>query len=214
MIYEIIRQVSVFVIGTISSLGYAGVFVLMLLESANIPIPSEIIMPFSGFLAFQGHFNFWLVALIGALGNLAGSLISYFASSWLVKKRENSRLLSFLLPKRFLDKAEEWFSRYGSWSVFFSRLLPIVRTFISLPAGLGKMKLEKFSLLTACGSLIWSTFLAWIGFTLSENWASIEIYFRRFDIVILAALAVFLIYWLKKHFGGKMTEKHEEINRP
>ena len=187
----------------ISSYGVVAVFVLMTAESALIPIPSEITMPFAGFLAGRGILDFWLVVFIGALGNLSGSLLAY----WLgyAKGEEWVRFAIrkwgkwLLMREEEYDKAKAWYIKYGQAVTFTSRLLPIVRTFISLPAGIAKMNLTYFSVLTFIGSFIWSAFLAWLGLKLGQNWLSIEPYFRKFQIVIvgLGLLAVF--FYIRTH---------------
>jgi membrane protein DedA with SNARE-associated domain len=182
--------------------GYIGIFILMSLESANIPIPSEIVMSFSGFLAFMGDFSLLEVIIVGSLGNLFGSIISYFLASYIVKNRHKIGVLKFLISDDFLERANKYFERYGSTSVFFSRMLPIVRTFISLPAGLGKMDFTKFSSLTLVGSVIWSAVLAYLGWVLGNNWNVLEVYFRKFDIIIVAAIIAAGTYWFIHHFRG------------
>ncbi len=186
------------VIEIIRYLGYPGVFLLMTLESVNIPIPSEVIMPFSGFLALQGSFNFWAVAAVGTLGNVAGSLLSYFLAEWILRIRGKYKVLGVILTEKHLQKTNEWFVKYGSYSIFFGRVVPVVRTFISLPAGIGKMNVAKFTYLTLLGSLIWSVFLTYIGFFLGSNWDTIGHYFRKADYAILALAAVTVVYLLLK----------------
>ena len=189
---EIIEIVSTFTLNTINAWGSVGVFVLMALESANIPIPSEIIMPFSGFLASRGDFSFWGIILVGTLGQLAGSLVSYYVAAKLdTKIRKN----------RDFKTAERWFEKYGVWSVFLGRLLPIVRTFISFPAGMFKVNIWKFSILTFVGAYIWTWLLTYIGFQLGENWEVIGPYFRQFDYVIAGAGFIIFVWWLFHHFG-------------
>ncbi|MBI2010785.1 MAG: DedA family protein [Candidatus Colwellbacteria bacterium] len=187
MFGSLIAKISSFVLGTINGWGYLGIFALMTLESANIPIPSEIIMPFSGFLASRGAFNFWFAVTVGALGNLAGSLISYALARPLEPRLQGK--------KHFL-MAEAWFKRFGELSVFIGRLVPIVRTFISFPAGLFKVKLGRFVIYTFIGSFLWSLLLTYIGFVLGENWIKIEPYFRKFDYLIAVALIVFLGWFI------------------
>lgn len=187
MLGSILAKVSSFVLGTINNVGYLGVFGLMVLESANIPIPSEIIMPFSGFLASRGVFSFWFVVFVGALGNLAGSLISYSIARPLEPRLRTNR--HFLV-------AQNWFKRFGELSVFIGRLVPVVRTFISFPAGLFRVSLARFTAYTFIGSFLWSTFLTYIGFVLGENWIRIEPYFRKFDYLIGAALLIFLAWFI------------------
>jgi membrane protein DedA with SNARE-associated domain len=200
MIAKIFATIALFVLGLIEKIGYLGVFFLMALESANIPIPSEIIMPFSGFLVGQGHFNLFVLIIVGALGNLFGSLISY-AIALVVGKP----LIGYLKRVPFFsddyEKAEKFFSRHGSASVFWGRMLPIIRTFISFPAGIFKIPVWKFSFLTFSGSFLWSGFMALVGFYLGENWAVLEGYFRTFDyliaIIIVIALGLYIYHKIK-----------------
>jgi membrane protein DedA with SNARE-associated domain len=150
--------------------GYLAVFVLMALESACIPIPSEVTMPVAGWLASRGDLNLVLVGLDGAVANLAGSLLAYWvgATGGRAFVQRWGRLVR--LNTHHLDKAEEWFRRYGTGAVFWSRLLPVVRTFISLPAGTARMKLGRFSVYSLLGSLPWSFGLAIGGYALGNNW--------------------------------------------
>ncbi len=195
MIETIFSAIANFILDLISQTGYLGVFILMALESCNIPIPSEVIMPFSGFLANQGEFNLLILAIVGALGNLVGSLISYgiaFKIGRGVKK-------FFLKSKIFADdyiNAEKFFNKYGIKSALIARLLPVIRTFISFPAGVFKVSLGKFSFLTFFGSLIWSYVLAYIGFYFGEHWNILEGYFRKFDYLILIVIIILLCYYI------------------
>jgi len=161
MIFEqIISILASIVIYIISNLGYAGIVLAMAIESACIPLPSEIIMPFSGFLVHEGVFNFWLVSLAGGFGCLVGSMIAYYIGHW--KGEEWVRLLirkygKYILVFEYeLDEAIHWFKKYGSAIAFTSRLLPVVRTFISLPAGISGMDVKKFAFYTFVGSFTWS----------------------------------------------------------
>jgi len=194
MISSILEIISTFTLNIIDMFGYFGVFILMALESANIPIPSEVIMPFSGFLVSQGSFNFWLVVFIGASGNLAGSLVSYFAASKMDSRLRKNREFQF---------AERWFEKYGEISMFFSRILPIVRTFISFPAGIFKVNILKFSIYTFAGSFIWSAFLTYVGFYLGENWHALGPYFRKFDYLIVIIGVIGIIMWIWHHKKSK-----------
>lgn len=191
---SIIEQIVFWVMGIIGDLGYPGIFLLMAAESALIPIPSEIIMPFSGFLVTEGRFNFWTVVVIGAAGNLAGSWAAYALGYWghqgLVKKMVRKYGKWILLTEEEFDKAVDLFSKYGQWIAAVSRVLPAVRTVISLPAGIARLSFWKFSALTFFGSLIWSAFLAYLGVLLGQNWQIIRPYFRKFDIVIVAIFII------------------------
>jgi len=196
------------VMGVISHLGYPGIFVLMTLESALIPIPSEIIMPFSGFLVSQGRFSLWLIVLVGALGNLSGSLVAYalgyFGEKALVRKLIVKYGKFILLTEEEFDTSLRLFNKYGQWVAAISRVLPVIRTVISLPAGIARLNIIKFSALTFFGSLIWSFFLGYLGVILGENWQIIRPYFRKFDIVILLAIIIgigwYLYYKLRPAF--------------
>lgn len=200
MIYEIFAWITSWVVEMISNLGYAGVTGLMALESACIPIPSEVIMPFSGYLVWAEKFSFLAVVFWGTVGNLLGSLIAYFAGFFggrpLIEKYGKYLLIS----REDIDRAQGWFSKYGSWSVFFSRLLPVVRTFISLPAGMARMPLGKFCLYTFLGSLPWSFVLTYVGVIMGEQWPSLETYFRKFDWLIIVVILGVLGWWLSKKF--------------
>ncbi len=207
MISIILETISVYTLLIIETTGYFGVFILMVLESANIPIPSEIIMPFSGFLAASGVFNFWLIVFIGAFGNLVGSLFSYWLG-YLTRKgvfHWNNHKVS-----AEVERARQWLDRFGDWAVFISRILPVIRTFISFPLGIIKVKsLWRFSILTFAGSFIWSAFLTYLGFIFGKNWEILSVYFRKFDYLILALILITAGWWLWRHmarlaFSGKI----------
>lgn len=173
----------------IEGYGLLAIFIFMAAESALIPIPSEITMPFAGFMAARGIMDFWTIVFVGALANLVGSLLAY----WLgyVKGEEWLRIAIkrwgkwLLIKESEFDKAIAWFHTKGQWVSFGSRMLPVVRTFISLPAGIAKMNLLLFSLLTFLGSFIWSAFLVYLGLKLGQNWLAIEPYFRKFQFLIV-----------------------------
>ena len=198
MVYQFLAIVSNFAIQTISALNYFGVIFLMALESACIPIPSEVIMPFSGFLVFEGKFSFWLVVFWGTMGNLIGSAIAYFIGFYGGRPLVEKYGKYILLSHSDLELAERWFQKYGSLSIFFSRILPVARTFISFPAGVAKMNFFKFSVYTTVGSAIWSVFLTYVGFFGGENWSKIEVYFKKFDWFI-GILGILGIGWFIYH---------------
>ncbi len=207
MIYDLLAQVSSFIVNIISTLGYPAITVLMALESACIPIPSEIIMPFSGYLVFAEKFSFLSVVIWGTIGNLIGSIIAYFVGFFggrpLIKKYGKYILIS----DHDLNLAEKWFKKYGNISVLFSRMLPVIRTFISLPAGITKMPFGKFVFYTFSGSLPWSFVLTYAGVIMGERWSDIEIYFRKFDWLIVI-LVISLIGWgISKKLKIKENEK-------
>ncbi|MDD5431100.1 MAG: DedA family protein [Candidatus Pacebacteria bacterium] len=191
----------------IDKTGYAGVFVLSSLESAGIPIPSEVVIPFSGFLAVQGRFSFLGVVLTATLANVFGSLILYLigrsGGRWILEKYGKY----VLIHKKDLDTGDRWFYKYGSKIIFFGRLLPVVRTFISLPAGIAKMNLVKFLFYTVLGALPWNFALAEIGVKLGEKWDLLHSYFQKFDIIIVLFAAGVAAWYLYKHLkkNGQKT---------
>lgn len=206
MFEGILAAVSKIVLDTIESWGYLGILFLMALESANIPIPSEIIMPFSGFLVATGKFNFWLVVLMGALGNLLGSIVNYFLAYHYGKKAALFLSKLAFVEMDDFDIAETWFKKFGLLSSFFARLVPIIRTFISFPAGMFRVNLMAFSLLTFAGSFFWSLVLTSAGYLTGENWGFLEPYFRRFD-VIIGAVILAIVFWLVyRRFGKKVLK--------
>ncbi len=201
MLELILKPLTHFVIFLISKFGYLGVALAMAIESANIPLPSEIIMPFSGFLVSLHQFNFWGVLVWGTVGGVLGSLISYGLGYF--KGEEEARHLirkygKFVMIHEYeLDDAIHWFDKYGDLTTFIGRLLPIVRTFISLPAGIARMPLKPFIFYAALGSFLWSGLLTYLGFKLGENWHTLGTYFHKFDFLIVGFLFIGLLVYLK-----------------
>ncbi|MEO6508861.1 MAG: DedA family protein [Patescibacteria group bacterium] len=212
MIDSIISALTHFIINFIQGTGYLGVFLLMTAESALIPIPSEVTMPFAGYLASLGTFNIYLVILVGALANLFGSLLAYalgyYSEDLFIRSLIRKYGKFILISEHEYDRSEKWFRKYGENIVLFTRVMPIVRTFISLPAGIAKMNIWKFSLFTFIGSLIWSTFLTYIGFTLGKNWHSIEGIYRKFEYGIAGILAVLAIYFVYHKISSVRKKQH------
>ena len=204
MISVILEALSSFILFIIKTCGYAGIFLLMTLQSFNIPIPSEVTMPFSGFLVSRGVFNFWAVVLFGALGNLLGGFLSYRFAEAFIKNglREKYKFLKFLINENNLETAERWFKKYGSVSVFIGRMVPVVSTFISFAAGLSKMNRTLFLVFTFFGSALWSLGLTWIGYVLGQNWIVLGAYFRKFDYLILGIILIVVVVWFVNHFKG------------
>lgn len=203
MATAILGTIGGFIISTISSLGYGGIIILMAIESANIPLPSEIIMPFSGFLVAQGQFNLYLVALAGAIGCVVGSIFSY----WLGAVGGRPLVMRYgkyiLISHHDLDLTDSWFQKRGELTVFLGRLLPIVRTFISFPAGIAKMHFGRFVLYSFLGSLPWCLLLAFIGQKMGENWEKIRTVFHQFDYVILGVIILVIIWWIWRHLKNR-----------
>lgn len=199
MIETLLAHISGFITTTISTLGYTGVALLMAIESAAIPLPSEIIMPFAGFLVASGRFSLFGLALAGSIGSTVGSLATYalgfYGGRTLIKKYGHYVFIS----EYDLDLTEKFFQRFGKWSTLLGRILPVIRTFISVPAGIGKVPVMSFAFFAFIGSFFWSYFLAWLGLKLGENWKVLEVYFKKFDLFIVALLVLGLVYWIRRH---------------
>ena len=198
---DIINNLANFVIQTISNTGYLGIFFLMVAESALIPIPSEIIMPFSGYLASTGKLNPILIILAGAVGNLVGSLVAYFIGVKLGREFIVKYGKYILLKKSHLEWTESYFKKYGDRSTFVSRLLPVIRTYISLPAGVAKMNLKKFVIYTFAGSIIWSAIWTYVGTTLGDQWTKIRHYSDYIDGAVVIGLVIIIIIIAKKRIA-------------
>jgi membrane protein DedA with SNARE-associated domain len=211
LVAKIIGYLAHFVILVISSIGYGGIVLTMAIESACIPLPSEIILPFSGYLVSTGRFNIHLVALAGAGGCLLGSWAAYFLGSWGGRPLVERYGRYVLISKRDLRWADSWFTRYGDWAIFFSRLLPVIRTFISLPAGVAKMRFWSFSIYTFLGSWIWSYALAYIGFYMGERWETLRSYFHQFDVIIGILVVIGAIWYIRRHFKNQKEEAVREL---
>lgn len=199
MFTTIIDFIASFIIHTISIMGYPGVFFLMFIESCGIPMPSEIIMPFSGFLVAIGKMNFWLVSFVGALANLAGSLVAY----WIGLKGRRGLIEKYgkyiLISKNDLDLADRWFVRFGNLTTFFGRFLPVVRTYISFPAGIAKMEIKRFLVYTFAGALPWSMLFTWLGVKMGSNWNQIREKLHNFDLLILILIIIGAVLYVWRH---------------
>lgn len=200
LIEAVITVLSRFIINTISTFGYTGILLTMAIESACIPLPSEIIMPFSGYLVTTGQFTMVGVTLAGAIGNVIGSIVAYYVGVLGGRPIVERYGPYVLISQKDLEIADRWFSRYGEAAVFFSRMLPVVRTFISLPAGIARMNFPRFVLFTFVGALPWCYLLAYIGVKMGERWDELREYFHQFDIVIGIGLAVVVAYFLWSHW--------------
>jgi membrane protein DedA with SNARE-associated domain len=205
---RIIAPLAAFIIWTISSLGYAGIVVLMAIESACIPLPSEIIMPFSGYLVATGRFELVWVATAGALGCNLGSTVAYWVGSYGGRRFIEKWGAYILMSRRDLELADRFFARYGSATVFISRLLPVIRTFIALPAGIARMPQAKFQIYTFLGSWPWCFALAYIGMKLGEHWESdptLRDFLHRFDAVIVGAIALGFGWYVWRHWQHRLS---------
>lgn len=206
------------IIEIIRTLSYPGIVFLMALESACLPVPSEIVMPFAGVLASDAFgdpvFSLWGVTAAGTIGNLLGAIFAY----WVGMRAGRPIILKygryFLIREKHLNWAEDWFAKYGDPAIFFSRMLPVVRTFISLPAGMARMRFGKFVALTTLGSIPWNFGLAYIGYILGDNWRSILDLFEKLDIIIIVAIVVIVIWLAWIYLKNNKDEKSESHDPP
>jgi membrane protein DedA with SNARE-associated domain len=182
----------------ISSMGYAGIVVLMFIENVFPPIPSEFIIPLAGFLVSEGKFSFIGVVIAGTIGATLGSLPLYYAGRTIKEKRLREWTKKYgrwmAMSEDDLDRAKEWFAKYGGWTVFFCRMIPGIRSLISIPAGIQRMNLFPFLLWSAAGMAIWTTLLTSAGFLLRSNFEKVEDYLDPFVYVIIGALIAGYLY--------------------
>ncbi|HEX4192261.1 MAG TPA: DedA family protein [Stellaceae bacterium] len=207
MLETLIGLLASWIIATISAIGYLGIAMLMAIESACIPLPSEIIMPFSGYLVSTGRFDLFLVATAGAIGCNIGSSIAY-AVGYLGGRPLVERWGRYILvSRRDLDTVDRFFARFGGITVFICRLLPVVRTFIALPAGVARMPQLKFQLYTFIGSWPWCFALAYIGEQLGARWntdPALRDLFHRFDAVIVAVFVAVVVWYVARHWKHRL----------
>src|SRR5262245_50890109 len=216
IISKIISILSGFIIATISALGYGGIVLLMAIESACIPLPSEVIMPFSGYLVYLGRFNLWAVSLAGAIGCVVGSMVAYWLGMYGGRPLIERYGRYVLISHRDLDLADRWFGKYGEAIVFASRLLPVVRTFIAFPAGIARMNLTRFVVYTFLGSLPWCFGLALVGRELGEQWDkndTLKSWFHRFDFVIVIVAVIAAAWWIRRHLRETRTQSAKHSGR-
>jgi len=207
MVAKIIEAVGGAIVSTIESLDYAGIVLLMSIESACIPLPSEIIMPFSGYLVFTGTFTLMGVTLAGAFGCVTGSIVAYYIGMKGGRPLIESYGPYVLISKKDLDMADRWFERWGDATVFFARLLPVIRTFIAFPAGVARMNFIRFLVYTFLGSLPWCLALAYAGYLLGENWGTLRVWFHRFDFIIGGCILLGAIWYVWRHLRKRREGK-------
>jgi membrane protein DedA with SNARE-associated domain len=200
MLEKLITIIAAWIMSVISTMGYGGIVLLMAIESACIPLPSEIIMPFAGFLVFKGEMNLWLVALAGAIGCVAGSIPAYYVGMFGGRPLAEKYGKYILLSKRDLDYADHLFEKHGEIIIFVARMLPAIRTFIAFPAGVVRMNMPKFIFYTFVGSFIWCALLAYAGMKFGENWVSLKVYFHEFHYLIALTGVLFIIWYVRRHF--------------
>ena len=207
MISRIIELLSAFVIYVISTGGYAGIVLLMAIESACIPLPSEVIMPFSGYLVFTGRFDLLWVATAGAIGCNVGSVAAYEVGAYGGRRLVEKYGAWIWMSERELAWADRFFARYGNAAVFLARLLPVIRTFIALPAGIARMPRVRFHVYTFLGSWPWCYGLAYLGMKAGENWQYLGKYFHRFDAVIGAVIVAGLAWFVWTHWKHRLRAR-------
>lgn len=201
----------VYITAFINSTGYLSIFVLMAFESMILPVPSEAVMPFAGFLVASGRFTFAGVIAFSTMGSIVGSTISYYIGSKGGRPLITKYGKYLLLNNEHLEMTEKFFTKHGDITIFISRMLPVVRHLISIPAGMGKMNIYRFLIYTIIGAAIWNGFLTWVGFVLKNNWDEILKYTSIIDIVIVAVLCIvvlFTFYKLYKSYRNKLIKRN------
>lgn len=209
------HQIVVFLTSLFQSMGWGGVVGIMALESANIPIPSEVTMPLAGWLLVQDQGGtalqaLWLGGLWGAVGCTIGSLLSYALGAWGGRPLLNRYGKYLMISPRDLEMSDRWFNRWGDWASFISRLLPIVRTFISFPAGISRTRLVPFTILTFVGSFIWCGALAYGGYVFGSRWEELRAIMRPFDIPIAIVILAGLAYYIYHHVRRGAVNHEDE----
>ena len=189
-----------FIEQVVTSMGAWGIALLMAIESCNIPLPSEAILPFAGYLVTKGVFSIHVAAFAGAIGCVIGSIPSYYLGYWGGRSFVEKYGKYFLVSKKDLEDADKWVEKYGDWAFFICRMLPVVRTFISLPAGILKAKKRFFFTFTFLGSLIWSYLLVYVGVKMGENMDAFKHIWHKFDVAIVVICLVLGVAYLYKHF--------------
>ncbi len=202
----IVEKLVEYIISGISIGGYFGVFILMALESMIAPVPSEVVMPFAGYLVLQGRFSFWTVLLASSLGSIFGSFLSYYIGLYGGRPLVMKFGKYLLLEEEHLDWTEKWFKKQGEKTILISRFIPVVRHLISIPAGLARMPLRKFLVYTFIGAGIWNFILLYAGLKLGTQWDRIHQFSSQLDIIFVAAVAAFLAYFIWKHHKRRKNE--------
>ncbi|HJX72918.1 MAG TPA: DedA family protein [Candidatus Deferrimicrobiaceae bacterium] len=203
MVTRTLEALASFIIFVISMMGLPGIVLLMAIESACIPLPSEVIMPFAGYLVSQGKYSLWSVGLAGAIGCVVGSVPAYYLGMYGGRPLIEKYGKYILMSRHDLDMADRWFQRHGEATVFFARLLPVIRTFIAFPAGVARMEMKRFIAYTFAGSLPWCLGLAYIGWVMGERWPVLREYFHKFDLLIGAAIVAGIVWYVRRHLRNR-----------
>lgn len=199
----IVEKLVEYIVVGISATGYFGLFLLMALESMVAPVPSEVVMPFAGYLVLQGRFNFWIAVLVSGLGSIFGSFLSYYIGVY----GGRPFILKFgkylLVEEEHLKWTEKWFKKQGDKTIFISRFIPVVRHLISIPAGIAKMSMKKFLIYTFVGASIWNFILLYAGFRLGSHWDKMHKFSKELDVIFIVVVILFLAYFIWKHHKKK-----------
>ena len=218
MLQKLLAPIVAWMVAVMAAMGPLGVMLLMAIESACIPLPSEVIMPFAGYLAFKGQLTFiglgadnpvaqiWIAGFFGAIGCNLGSIPAYEVGAWGGRRAVEKYGRYIWLHTGHLDQAERFFARFGTWAIFIGRLLPVIRTFIALPAGIAKMDRTRFHLYTFAGSLPWCLGLAWVGYKLGEKWNTLGAYFHKLDAVIAVVLLAGVAWFVYDHVKNRQKD--------
>ncbi|EKM0359412.1 DedA family protein [Listeria innocua] len=194
--------------------GYIGIFVLIMVENLFPPIPSEIILTFGGFMTTVTSLNVVMVIIVATLGSVVGAILLYKVASYFGKERLTNIVLKYgrvlRLKESDIERAESFFLKYGSWAVFLCRMIPLIRSLISIPAGMTKMKMSKFLILTTAGSLLWNTVLIGLGAMLGESWSEIVVFMDSFSTVIYSIIAVIVLLGLEFFFRARFKKTLDE----
>lgn len=202
-----------FLEGLYAQIGYLGVGLAMAIESACIPLPSEIIMPMAGWMVYRGVFDLWIVAIAATIGNTAGSTVAYWVGYLGGRPLIERYGRYILISAHDLEVADRWFAKYGEAAVFFGRLLPVVRTFISFPAGVARMRFDKFLLYSTLGAFPWVLALAYAGKVMGDHWVTVREVLHNFDYPILAALLLGVAYYVYRHLRPALSAKQKTMVR-
>lgn len=199
----IVEKLIGIIVNGISAAGYFGVFVLMALESMIAPVPSEVVMPFAGYLVLQNKMNFWAALLASSLGSIFGSVLSYYMGLYGGRAFVLKYGKYLLVEEWHLKWTENWFSRQGDKTILISRFIPVVRHLISVPAGMAKMSMQKFLMYTLIGASIWNFILLYAGLKLGSHWDKIHKYSKQLDYIFVAVIILFVVYYFWKHSKRK-----------
>lgn len=203
---SILTAVTSWIIHIISTLGYPGVGFLMALQTIAIPIPSEVILPFAGFLASTGRFNLFWIAVVGGIGSCVGASVAYYIG-YIGGRPLVERYGKYIrISRHDLDITDKFFIKFAFWAVFIGQLLPLIRSFIAFFAGIAEMSLKQFLFYTFLGSFLWSLLLSYIGFKLGQNWSNLHSSFQKFDGLIVAIIVIGIIWWVWRHVKSRKLE--------